>query len=218
MFKVSQRLSDLGYSIGDWLLAWCYEAGEGCKFDLETAFYYHKKAAEAQIPFSWAFKTLGLCYQDGFGTEVNKSKALFWFQKAEEAIKYRPYLSDALCSIGVIYQYGGEDIKIDLSKACQYYEKAANLGDARGARNLSNRYLKGEGVVQDYQKSFYWMEKAAIFGDSGYQYQTGLCYLYGQTFGGLKIEKNKDRAIHFFKQSAAQGNVKSMKMLAELGL
>lgn len=218
LFSIAKTLSNKDLSIGHWLMGWCYEAGEGCKFDHSLAFQYHTKAANAKNPFSWAFKSLADCYYYGFGTDKDYKQALCWYEKAIEKIMYDFFLSDSYFCKGVILQYGGDGIEKEILKACNCYEKAAILGHAIAAYNLSNRYLHGEGVEVDYKKSFYWREKAAINGDVSCQYMIGMSYVNGLSIGDFEIVPNREKGIFWLKESAANGNVDAMKELNKLGL
>ena len=55
----------------------------------------------------------------------------------------------------------------DYVKAREWYEKAADKGDAGAMTNLGLLYDNGQGVAQDYVKAREWYEKAADKGDAG---------------------------------------------------
>ena len=58
------------------------------------------------------------------------------------------------------------DVAQDHAKAREWFEKAADKGDAISMRNLGLLYSFGQGVAQDYAKAREWSEKAAANGDA----------------------------------------------------
>lgn len=217
VFACAQQLSNQGYSIGDWLLGWCYEAGEGCKFDPQKAFECHKKAATARVPFAWAYRALADCYIFGVGTERDIKQAKYWYERACEEIKYIDNKAHSYLQLGVIYRCGDEGVPADLALCRSYYEKAANLGNATAAANLAGLYANGRGVEIDPQKIYYWALKAAELGDTNCQCIMGKAYVSGESsFGNVPIDKEK--GITLLKKAAENGNVDAMKFLNKMGL
>jgi TPR repeat protein len=64
----------------------------------------------------------------------------------------------------VIYA-NGQGVAQDYVKAREWFEKAADKGEASAMFNLGLIYANGQGVAQDYAKAREWYEKAA---DNGY--------------------------------------------------
>jgi uncharacterized protein YdaT len=62
--------------------------------------------------------------------------------------------------LGVIYQ-NGQGVALDYAKAREWYEKAADNGNAPAMVSLGLLYENGKGVPQDYAKAREWYEKAA---------------------------------------------------------
>ena len=58
--------------------------------------------------------------------------------------------------------------------AFEYWIKAAELGDADAHYNLSNMYMKGEGVEKDEKKKIHHLEKAAIRGHPNARVNLGI--------------------------------------------
>jgi TPR repeat protein len=54
----------------------------------------------------------------------------------------------------------------DYAKAREWYEKAADKGEAYAMTNLGRLYSNGHGVAQDYARTREWFEKAADKGDA----------------------------------------------------
>ena len=59
-----------------------------------------------------------------------------------------------------IYGYSDSGVT-DYTKAIQYYEKAANLGEVEAINNLGDIYYNGNGVEIVYKKAREWYEKGA---------------------------------------------------------
>jgi hypothetical protein len=68
-------------------------------------------------------------------------------------------------SIGELYQNGQGGVAQDYIKAREWYEKAADKGNASAMFNLALLYEGGQGVAQDYAKAHEWYEKAADKGN-----------------------------------------------------
>lgn len=216
VFANAQKISKKGYSIGDYLLGWCYEGGEGTDYNPQQSVVFFLKAANAHIPFPYAYQALGVHYYQAIGVPRDVKKSFYWYKKGAESIVNSDLKADCICSMAVQYQYG-EGVKQDSKEACRLYEIAASMGNGRAARNLSNRYALGEGVVKDVTKSFYWMEKAAELGDVDFQFLTGIIYYTGGNEDLLKIEKiNKEKGIFWLKEAAKNGSLDAMKAINEL--
>ena len=84
-----------------------------------------------------------------------------------------------------------------------------------GKYYLAQTYLQGEGTEQDDEKAIYWLESAAISGNSEAQYVLGTIYYYGENYG-LKVQKDSDYAIQLFEKSAKSGNLKAKKELEKI--
>src|SRR5579863_5718088 len=65
---------------------------------------------------------------------------------------------------------------------------------------LTNDYLDGRGVTQDFAQSAYWFQKAAEAGDAESQMQIG--YLYD---AGIGVSKDPERAAHWYQLAASNG-------------
>jgi uncharacterized protein len=64
------------------------------------------------------------CLLEGHGIEPSTEDAILWFEKSANLGEPR-----AIYSLGKIYEEG-IGVRIDISKAVQHYERAAELGDA----------------------------------------------------------------------------------------
>ena len=68
-------------------------------------------------------------------------------------------------SLGALY-YNGDGVAQDYAKVREWYEKAADKGDAVAMTSLGWLYQNGQGVAQDLAKAREWYEKAADKGDA----------------------------------------------------
>ena len=58
-----------------------------------------------------------------------------------------------------------EGVEQNYTKAVEYYERAANLGNSDALYNLGVCYYKGYGVEQNYTKAIKYYERAANLGN-----------------------------------------------------
>lgn len=88
------------------------------------------------------------------------------------------FIADAMNNIGYMYQYG-EGVEPDYALAMEWYEKAADLGNAGAMNNIGCMYIRGYGVEQNYVAALAWFEKAVDLGNAGaikwveYMYENG---------------------------------------------
>jgi TPR repeat protein len=88
---------------------------------------------------------------------------------------------------------GGDD-------AVKWFRKAAEKGTIWGQFNLGMRYIRGEGVLQDYVEAAKWLQKAADQRDGMSQYCLGELYEHG--FG---VELDLEQAYRLYCLAAGQG-------------
>lgn len=68
-----------------------------------------------------------------------------------------------------------------LVDSAKWYRRAAEQGDARSQANLASKYLRGRGVLKDYQEALVWFRKSAL---QGYAFAQGyLCIMYADGLG-----------------------------------
>jgi TPR repeat protein len=89
--------------------------------------------------------------------------------------------------------------------------KAAGNGNLDAQKWLAFLYTKGKGVTQDYQKAFYWREKAAKAGDPNSQYHLGRFFQLGNG-----VEKNLNKAQYWYKKAADKGDVNGLYAMGNL--
>ena len=88
----------------------------------------------------------------------------------------------------------------EYEKAIPLFQRAAELGDAFGQRNLGYCYEKGLGVTQNYEEAEKWYRKAAELGDVQAQHNLGNCYR-----NGWGVTQNYEEAEKWYRKAAEQG-------------
>lgn len=78
----------------------------------------------------------------------------------------------------ICYKYG-IGISKNLSKAFEYYQKSADLGNSIAMHNLGQCYEEGTGVESDEQKAFEWYQKSAELENPNALCCLALCYEKG---------------------------------------
>jgi TPR repeat protein len=78
----------------------------------------------------------------------------------------------------------------------------AEKGDVDAQIELGNRYYKGYGVVQNYEKSVYWTKKSAEQGLADAQFALAIFY-----DAGTGVPKDSKKTLYWLEKSASQGNM-----------
>ncbi|MDO5470037.1 MAG: protein kinase [Akkermansia sp.] len=174
-------------------LGLCYEDRIGTEQNFAQAIACYQAAAAANV--TDAQFTLGLCYANGQGVEQDTAKAFEWYKRAAEN---RHML--ALSNLGILYEYGTEQMKPDLQKAFECYRIAAEHDEPVAQYNLGCCYATGRGTRLDKKLAVEWFAKAAARNYASAQFNMGVCYESGE--GGL--EKNYNEAIYYYTLAARQ--------------
>ena len=117
------------------------------------------------------------------------------------------YVRTAMRDIALLYR-GGLGVEQDQTKAMEWYEKAAEQGDATSMIAIAVLYRDGLGVEQDGTKAIEWFEKAAEAGISECYRWIGLMYYYGNG-----VEQDYTKALELFEKGVEQEDAESMFML-----
>ncbi len=104
--------------------------------------------------------------------------------------------SDALYQEAVKYYQNK-----DYAHAVEYYQKAAEKGDARAQCELGCCYENGEGVEKNMTKAFELHKQAAQAGNA--KAQQRLAYFY---YNGWVVSKDVKTAVKYFEQAADNGD------------
>ena len=156
----------------------------------EEAYKYHKLASSYNHPTSyWMLSHMILTKKIG---SLNDDDIILANDYLDKAIKLNSI--SALNTKGLCYLHGlNKDKKRDISKAIEYFTKAASKNYIYAYNNLGKIYEEKE----DFEKAFNYYEKSANEEESWACNKLGLFYL-----NGIYIEKDIDKAFKYFNIGA----------------
>ena len=138
------------------------EAGESKKVRKDSILYMHPigkdtywVARSAEQGYPDAQYDLGNIYEAGWGVPKDHEKAVHWWTKAAEQ-----GLVNAQMSLAYMHCERGKVSPQDFEKAVFWFRKAAEKGYFIAQHCLGEMYYSGEGVTQDYRKSYVWYSLA----------------------------------------------------------
>ena len=105
--------------------------------------------------------------------------------------------------------YGAER---DVSKAFEWYGKAAENGFAEAQYKLGKFFAEGSGVKKDAGAAAMWYRRAAEKGLPAAQLALGDCYYYGSG-----VKKNSAEAEVWYKRAKESGKNLKARASARLG-
>lgn len=215
-----------GYAFAMNWLGYCYEYGKGTKKNLDSAFGWYEKAANANV--ANAIYHLGRLYYDGKGVQQDYNKAFGLFKKACDLRESKAYEYLADC-----YFYG-QGTKINYEKALQFYlkvkprgvieykigyiyarclstgsdypkaaehfQKGIDFGNTKSMINLGILYYKGKGIQQDYYKAFELFKKASDLENKTAYAWLAECYYYGNG-----TQKDYQKALQLYLKGNLYG-------------
>uniref|UniRef100_A0AC34FM28 MYND-type domain-containing protein n=1 Tax=Panagrolaimus sp. ES5 TaxID=591445 RepID=A0AC34FM28_9BILA len=113
----------------------------------------------------------------------------------------------------------GDGVEKNLVKAFELYSKAAEKGNSNAMYNLGEMYNYGVGVKRDYEKSMYWLLKAAN-STSLYMPGTGISeaqHAIGVKYSeGTGVEKDYKKAAEWYEKAMKNGSSKAANNLGLL--
>ena len=167
--------------------------------DYAQAFMRLQPLAEQGVPE--AQFTLGEMYRRGRGFVPSALESLPLLQQAAAA-NYAP----ACIALGEMFE-AGEGVKQDPEAAAQWFEKAANMGDAKGQLHLGVHYLRlKEG--RDFKQAAAWFKRAAE------QNEPEAEYFYARLLlDGKGVEQDRPEAMVWFGRASAQGHAAAQRFL-----
>ncbi len=179
------------YTYCSFYMGLAFDNGYGVPQDYEKAIHWYSKSAKDDNKDS--ARNLAWLYEDGKGTNIDKESAFYWMSKAASSGWVAP-----TASLGRYYLYGIGTEK-DTDKAFGLLSKVAN--DSKyAAFHLAGMYFNGDGIKQDYQKSFEWYSIASKSDLAASDY-----YIAQHYYKGLGREKNLTQAYKWYLQSAEKG-------------
>lgn len=119
----------------------------------------------------------------------------------------------ALKLLGDIYLNGFEenDIRPDLHRAVEYYEKAAQGGMEDALVDLGYVYCSGRYMEPDYEKGLECYRRAADMGNTTALGNLGMSYLTGRG-----VEQDEQKGFEYFLKAAQGGHPDAMHQVAVL--
>lgn len=198
---------DISYAY--YRLGLMYDNGVGVKQDYTEAYNFYLVAAEKDFPD--AQNNLGILYKRGRGVKQNQKEALKWFQKAAKHNKPKAY-----ANIGDLYAYAdGITLKKDIDKAIEYWNTAADMGNAGAQFNLGAAYARGAGVEVDYIQAYKWIYLANENNDERIWQRTSAARKQLESMMSTEdIAKAKKLIEEYIQEKPSKGADKSVQMTA----
>ena len=140
-----------------------------CKGEMENAFHWYRKAAEAGD--ANAMCNLGTMYLTGRGTSVNQENAVKWLKRAAEQND-----ANAMLKLAGLYQ-NGEGVTQNHKEALQWIRKAVRRGSIHAVASLGYCYQEGLGIERNEKKALACYRIAAEKGNAAAQYNLGTYYM-----------------------------------------
>lgn len=182
-------------------LGYCYEKGKGVTKDEYESTKWYRKAAEAGSVVAQC--NMGNCYENGRGVSKDLGEAFRWYKKAADNGNQR-----AMNAMARFYRYG-YSVSKDMDMALIWYRKAADAGYDVSQNALGCIYYNGEdGVTRNYALAYKYFIAAAQQGNEHAQFNTGLCYEFGNG-----VSQNMTEARKWYKKAADQGNKRAQEKL-----
>jgi len=123
--------------------------------------FYAFQNSNSSLGNGYALFNVGLMHEKGMGKIKQDYKTAV--QYYEKAIKEEVH--DAFCNLGSIYVLGTgmeQGVARNVELGAQYLTKGAEEGSRQCAYTLGSLYGKGEFIVQDLNKAFYFLTLAAL--------------------------------------------------------
>ena len=199
-----------GNKYAQFSLANQYYYGNGFYKDKQQAMQWYMKAAEQGLPYAayavaQMYASGEAVLQDEAAAQQYYAQALDGFLKLEKSDRADDNL---LYKLGRMYRYGlGTDE--DVSKALEYFSRAAEHGNKNARRMIAIEQLVGEHIPQNVNKTVETLTELADNGDAMSAYRLGKLYLFG-TDG---VERNPELAMRWLTQSAEGGNEYAQQLL-----
>jgi len=118
---------------------------------------------------------------------------------------------EAQINLGVLYQFGGQGIEVNTSRAAYWYSRAAQSDDPGAVAKLADLYSRGVGTPVNFEKAAVLYQSAADSGLSDAQVELGYIYETGDLG-----QPDYPSALALYQQAAEQGNFIGQYNLAEM--
>lgn len=181
------------YTYCSFYIGLAFANGYSVPQDYKKAIHWYSKSAKDGNMDS--ARNLAWLYENGQGTSIDKESAFYWMSKAAFSGWTAP-----TAALGRYYLYGIGTEK-DTDKAFKLLSKVANK-NKYAAYHLAGMYFNGNGVKQDYQKSFDWYSIASKSDNAASDY-----FIAQHYYKGLGRDKDLTQAYKWYLQSAEKGDV-----------
>ena len=161
-FEWFKKSAEQGVAEAQYTLGMCYAEGIGVDKDEKEEFEWFKKSAEQG--FAVAQLNVGICYDKGTGCVQDYNQAFRWYTKASENKENEEVYSRAMYCIGFMYLEGTIGFGSPTT-AFQYFQIAAQHGNASAQHVLGFCYENGKVVEVEIEKAKYWYGEAAKQGN-----------------------------------------------------
>ena len=176
-------------------LGYRYWSGMGAATSCEKALDYYRRVAQAvaaEVTFSGGGSIQRVRLQDEADNGGQSSGML-----DNDLIEYYQLLTDKGDVQAQLHYLGGRGVHMEYANALNYFQQAADAGNAIARVFLSKMYLEGgEAVVQNNEKALKDFKKAAALDNPVGQSGLGLMYLDGK---GVEVGFNK--AFDYFQEA-----------------
>lgn len=185
-------------------IALMYSGGIGVSKDPAKAMTWFRQAADGGD--ATAQYNLALMYARGAGIPQDDKEFVRWATAAADQ-----NVVPALFDLASFYMHPPDGTPAHVERAIPFYEKAANLGNARAEAILGNIFAAGVQGKPDYDQAVEWYRKAADQGEPDAQFGLGVRYALGQ---GVAADLQK--AQRLFTSAADQGQADAQYALATI--
>ena len=184
-------------------VALLYANGKGVARDPAQAVAWFRRAAEGGD--GSAQYNLALMYERGEGVPQDYKEAVRWLSAAADQNLIPPLLALA----EIFLQPPNSTMTADVSKAMQYYERAASLGSGAAQVALGTIFSRGLQGKVDYAQAMEWYKKAADRGEPDGEFALGVSYALGH---GVAVDYSQAR--RWLAAGASQGQIEAQYDLA----
>jgi len=205
------------YSINEGLaekyvdLAKSFKLGSKAHYsDRRRVYEFYKRAYElGSVKGSFYY---ALLYFEGSGVTKNVDYALDIVRKVYDDILTKANSGDRdyLTILGDIYSFGIYKEK-DLSKAADFYNEAAKLGQTEAMCSLAYMYEVGSGIYKDERQAFELFLESAEYGYLHSMRDVGLCYL-----NGIGTNKDYEKALRWLEKASCENYAHATADLAKM--
>lgn len=174
-----------------------YFLGKGVRQNDSQAIVFFRKAAEQNFSASWiAEGNLALIYCYGYGVPIDLKQGIDWLSRA--AIHGHP---ESMRRLASYYNRGCSVLEQNLKIAFQWYQKAAEQGDAYSQYNLGVFYQSGRGIPIDLEAAFQWFLHAAQGNDAD-----AMCSVANYYLHGVGTLVNSGEALYWLEKAKERGH------------